>query len=152
MPDQPDNRSLLAFDFGLKRIGVATGSLITGTASALTTLQSKDDAPDWQAIEALLAEWSPDIIIVGLPLNTDGSESEMTVAARKFATELQSRFSIPLEFADERYTSVEAEAILKDQRRLGIRNKKLKKADIDATAAILIAESWMRSTGDSSPA
>jgi putative Holliday junction resolvase len=145
-PDKPP-RSILALDFGTRRIGVATGSCITGTASALTTLSSVTGEPNWSQLEALLKEWMPDLIALGLPFNSDGSDSEMTRVVHEFADELKTRFGIPVELVDERYTSAEAEALLKEQRRRGIRTKKLKKEDVDAVAAQLIAESWLNTTG-----
>jgi putative Holliday junction resolvase len=143
-PDKPP-RSLLAFDFGLRRIGVATGSCLTDTASALLTLAATNGMPDWQQLDRLVHEWAPDIIVLGLPLNTDGSESDMTAQVRQFAENLEARLKIPVEFIDERYTSAEAEALLKEQRRQGIRTRQLKKEDVDAVAAQLIAESWLNS-------
>lgn len=142
--------SLLAIDFGTKRIGLATGSLLTGTASPLETIASSSEGPDWQRLQKLIAEWSPDVIALGLPRNSDGSDSEMTAIVTRFAAELRTRCGIPVEFVDERYTSAEAEALLKEQRRQGIRNKKLRKEDVDAVAAQLIAESWLRSAADHS--
>lgn len=136
--------SLLAIDYGLKRMGIATGSLVTGTASPLETVGSVANEPDWERLRKLISEWEPDIIIIGLPRNRDGTDSEMTAVVTEFATELLSRCGIPVEFVDERYTSVEAEALLREQRRHGIRNKKIRKEDVDAVAAQLIAESWMR--------
>ena len=136
-------QTLLALDFGLRRIGVATGSCITGTASPLETITALADQPNWQRIHHLIKEWAPDLIVLGLPYNTDGSESDMTVAVKNFAAELESHFPLPIEFVDERYTSAEAETLLREQRRKGIRNKKLKKEDVDAVAAQLIAQSWM---------
>ena len=143
-------RSLLALDFGGRRIGLATGSLLTGTASALTTINAVDGNPHWPALDKVVTEWRPDILIVGLPYNADGSESGMTARTRAFAAELEQRYKLPVSMVDERYTSAEAHAILKDQRRQGVRNKKLRKEDVDATAAQLIAESWLR-TSDAPP-
>jgi putative Holliday junction resolvase len=142
-------RSLLALDFGHRRIGVATGSCITGTASALETIAAVAGEPGWARLTQIINEWSPDLIVLGLPLNTDGTESEMTAAAKVFAAEIRSRYQLAVELVDERYTSAEAEALLKDQRRSGIRNKKLKKEDVDALAAQLIAESWLNAAGRS---
>ena len=140
---QTPANSLLALDFGLRRIGVATGSCLTGTASALETVTAVAGEPDWARIDQLIREWAPDLIVLGLPYNRDGSDSDMTAVVRKFAATLQSRHQLRVEFIDERYTSVEAESLLREQRRQGIRNKKLKKADVDAVAAQLIAESWL---------
>ena len=136
-------QNLLALDFGLKRIGVATGSCVTGTASPLETITAVAGKPDWARIDHLINEWTPDLIVLGLPYNTDGSDSDMTEVVKRFATALKSLYPLPIEFVDERYTSVEAETLLREQRRRGIRNKKLKKEDVDAVAAQLIAESWM---------
>lgn len=143
-PKHPEN--LVALDFGLRRIGVATGTCITGTASALTTLSAHDGKPDWSALDNILQEWQPDLLVLGLPLNTDGSESEMTARVRKFAVELESRYQKQVSFVDERYTSAEAEALLKEERRKGTRTRKINKADVDAKAAQLIAESWLQNT------
>jgi putative Holliday junction resolvase len=148
---EKDVRSLVALDFGLRRIGVATGSCITGAAAPLDTIRAKAGVPDWAVLDRIMREWQPDVIVLGLPYNSDGTESEMTEIVRDFAALLLPRFKIPIEFVDERFTSAEAEALLKEDRRTGVRNKKLRKEDIDAKAAQLIAESWMRSTGESSP-
>ena len=144
-PDSP--QSLIALDYGRRRIGVATGVCITGTAAPLTTIIAHDGRPDWQSLEKILDEWKPDLFVLGLPYNSDGTESEMTSEVRSFAAKLQARYQIPVEYIDERYTSTEAKALLKEERRRGSRTKKLKKEDVDAKAAQLIAESWMRSTG-----
>ena len=136
-------QNLLALDFGLRRIGVATGSCVTGTASPLETITAVGGEPDWARIDHLIKEWTPDLIVLGLPYNKDGSDSDMTEVVKRFATALKSLYPLPIEFVDERYTSVEAETLLREQRRRGIRNKKLKKEDVDAVAAQLIAESWM---------
>ena len=134
---------LLALDFGQRRIGVASGSCLTGTSSPVETVTSIAGEPDWVRLGQLISEWGPDLIVLGLPYNSDGSDSDMTEVVKRFSTRLKSLFQLPVEFVDERYTSVEAESLLREQRRQGIRNKKLKKEDIDAVAAQLIAESWM---------
>ena len=149
-PDKP-YRTLIALDYGLRRIGVAAGTIATGTATPLTTLTASADEPDWHALDALIEEWSPDVLILGLPRNTDGSDSAMTGAVREFAAVIGERYKLQVELVDERYTSVEAENILKDQRRQGLRSRKLKKEDVDALAAQLIAESWMQNTGATPP-
>jgi putative Holliday junction resolvase len=149
-PPAKPYRSLIALDYGLRRIGVATGTCPTATATPLTTISAIQGEPDWVALDKIINEWQPDLLVLGLPYNQDGSESEMTLAVQKIAVALKSRYPLPVEFIDERYTSVEAEALLKDQRRQGIRTKKLKKEDVDAKAAQLIAESWMQTTGNSS--
>ena len=88
------NRSLMGFDFGTRSIGIATGQEITGTASPLTSLKANDGIPDWSQLEKLLKEWQPDLLVVGLPLNMDGTEQEMTVRARKFGQRLHGRFGL----------------------------------------------------------
>jgi len=139
-------KSLLALDFGLKRIGIATGSCLTQTASPLETITAVAGEPNWKRLGQLISEWTPDVIVLGLPTNSDGTESAMTSLVRDFAEQLMARYETPVEFVDERYTSAEAEALLKEQRRQGTRTKKLKKEDVDAMAASLIAESWIRTS------
>ena len=140
--------TLLALDFGLRRIGVASGSTITQTASPLQTIDAVDGEPDWAALDALIAEWQPALLVAGLPYNTDGSESDMAARARRFASQLDERYGLQVLLADERYTSAEAESILKQQRQSGARNKRIRKEDVDSLAAALIAESWMRARRD----
>lgn len=132
------NRTLMGFDFGTKSIGVAIGQEVTGTARALTSLKAQEGVPDWQKIEKLLAEWQPDLIIVGLPLNMDGTEQPLTARARKFANRLHGRFGKPVELQDERLSTVEARADLFS--RGGF--KALDKGQVDATSAVIILESW----------
>jgi len=136
--------TIFALDFGLRRIGIATGSGVTGTSGALTTLVSKGGEPDWVGLDALIDEWKPQLLVVGLPYNMDGSESEMSGKARSFALTLEQRYHLPVELVDERLTSSEAGKILKEQRRSGLRKKKVKKTEIDSLAACLIAESWLQ--------
>ncbi len=122
-------QSPLAFDFGLRRVGVASGSRLSGRARPLKTLQAQGKAI-FPLIEALLAEWQPDALVVGVPRHPDGAEHAMTVAARKFAASLRGRFHKPVFEVDERYTSVEAAAA-------GAK-------DVDAAAAALILEQFFR--------
>jgi putative holliday junction resolvase len=136
------SRSLMGFDFGTRSIGVATGQEITGSASPLTSLKANDGIPDWVQIEKLLKEWQPDLLVVGLPLNMDGSEQEMTVRAKKFGQRLHGRFGLQVEFKDERLTTTDAKARLFEQggyRALG-------KSRVDAVSAQLILESWMETS------
>jgi len=132
-------RTLLGFDFGLKNIGVAVGQELTLTANPLTVIKARDGIPDWDEIEALLDEWQPQLLIVGLPLNMDDSEQEMTAASRRFGHRLHGRFQIPVEWQDERLSTYEA----LDQ--LGIRNKMQsnKRGDVDRISAQLILQSWL---------
>jgi len=138
--------SLLALDFGLRRIGVASATPLTGTATPLTTVPARDGEPEWSLLDSLIHEWQPELLVLGLPYNSDLSESEMTARVKAFAGQLQDRYKLEVRFMDERYTSAEAESRLKQQRQSGIRNKRIKKADVDSLAAAIIAESWMRNT------
>lgn len=132
------NRTLLAFDFGTRSIGVAIGQEITGTARPLTSLKAQDGIPDWQNVEKLLNEWQPALVIVGLPLNMDGTEQPLTARARKFAQRLHGRFGVTVELHDERLSTVEARADLFE--RGGFRA--LDKGSVDAASAVIILESW----------
>lgn len=136
---------LLAFDFGLKRIGVATGQAVTGTASPLTVLQRHGDATDWTAIGNLIGEWRPDALVVGLPLREDGSESGLTKAARRFGAQLQERHDLPVHFADERYTSSAARSDFAALRREGAVRRR-DRGRLDAVAAQRILETYLNET------
>lgn len=133
--------TVLGFDFGLRRIGVAVGQTITGSANALETIHHTGK-PDWTRIAQLIDEWKPAQLIVGLPLDKDDSEIEMTGAARKFGRQLNGRFNLPVNHVDERYSSIEAERIYAEQRSAGVR-KRGEKAAVDAIAAGLIIETWL---------
>lgn len=132
-------RTLLGFDFGMKNIGIAVGQELTATANPLTAIKARDGIPDWSQIEKLLKEWQPDLLIVGLPLNMDGTEQEMTAAAKRFGNRLNGRFNIPVEWQDERLTTYEA----LDQ--MGIRSKmdSRQRSDVDKLSAQLILQSWL---------
>ncbi|KKZ55766.1 Holliday junction resolvase RuvX [Haemophilus haemolyticus] len=128
----------LAFDFGTKSIGCAVGQSITGTAQVLPAFKAQDGIPNWDAIEKCLKEWKPDVVVVGLPLNMDGTEQELTLRARKFANRLQGRFAVNVQLQDERLTTTEARSEIFD--RGGFRA--LKKSKVDGISACLILESW----------
>lgn len=130
--------TLLAFDFGTKSIGVAVGQQLTGTARPLAALKAQDGIPDWNKIEALLKEWLPDRVVVGLPLNMDGTEQPLTARARKFANRLHGRFGVQVDLQDERLSTVEARADLFE--RGGFRA--LNKGSVDSLSAVIILESW----------
>ncbi len=134
---------LLAFDYGTRRIGVAVGQTTTGTASP-AGIVGAGTGPDWAALERCIREWSPARLLVGLPYNMDGSETVLTGACRAFAGELARRFGLPVEFVDERLTSVTAQADLREVRRSGARARRVTREDIDANAARLILETWLR--------
>lgn len=137
---------LLGFDFGLKRIGVATGQAVTGTASPLTVLQRHGGITDWAAIEALVSEWRPEALVVGLPLREDGSDSELTGAARRFGERLGDRTGLPVHFADERYTSARARSDFAELRREGAVRRRDRQR-LDAVAAQHILETFLHDTG-----
>jgi len=133
-------RLLLAFDYGLKRIGVATGNGLTRTASPLTTLTA-DNEPPWTEIDALIAEWKPDLIVVCNP--GDGADPTLQAALKTFVETLKDRHAIEIEEVDESFTSTAAEETLRAGRRKGIYNRRLTRGQIDQHAACLIAEQWM---------
>ncbi len=133
------NQTYLGFDFGTKRIGVAVGQALTKTASPLKNLSAQDGVPDWQLIQKLIEQWRPQALIVGIPLNMDGSEQAITKRARRFANRLHERFKLPVHGIDERLTTVSARSELFDSGGY----KALKKQEIDSFAAKLILESWL---------
>ena len=130
-------QTLLGFDYGEKRTGVAVGQSLTNTATGLTTVHSKQNKPNWPAIEDLIKEWQPDALVVGIPVHMDGTEQPMTLAARKFSRQLHGRFQLPVFEAEERLTSMEAEQSLGNQNQ--------DKAAIDQEAARIILQSWLNS-------
>lgn len=131
--------TLIAFDYGTKNIGVATGQTITHSARELPSVKARDGIPNWDNIEKLLDDWKPDLVIVGLPLNMDDSESELAIRARKFANRLQGRFGVKVEMVDERLTSFEAKGEVMSKG--GSRD--YKNNPVDSIAARLILESWL---------
>ena len=145
MPEAPAGaapRLVMAFDFGLRRIGVACGDTLSRTASPLATLSAGGDGAHWEKVAALLRDWQPSLGVVGLPYNADGTESPMADRARSFARELQDRSGVPVEFVDERYSSLESYARLKEARAAGARKRRVTKSDVDASAACVILERW----------
>lgn len=132
---------LLAFDYGTKNIGVASAQTITKTATSLPGLKAKDGIPNWDQIEKLLQEYKPDLILVGLPLNMDGSESDLSSRARKFANRLHGRFGIKIEMVDERLSSFVAKGEVMKQG--GARD--YKNNPVDSIAARILLEDWLAS-------
>ena len=135
---------VLAFDFGTRRIGVAVGQTTTHSANAAGALPAHAGNPDWSAVLALVREWAPTRLLVGLPYNMDGSETTTTAPCRAFGEELSRRCGLPVEFVDERLTSNAAYDELRDARRAGIRARRIRREDIDANAARLILETWLQ--------
>lgn len=131
----------IAFDYGLMNIGTAYGQNLTGQGKELPTLKAKDGIPNWSEVEALLHEWRPNVVIVGLPLNMDDSESELSTRARKFARRLQGRFGYEVTLMDERLSTFHAKEEAKDRGHKG----DYKNNPIDSIAARLILESWLAS-------
>jgi len=130
----------LGFDFGTQRIGVAVGNTLTASARALAVLPTRDGAPDWEAIARLVQEWQPQQLVVGLPLNMDGSDSQTTVNARSFSRKLGGRLQLPVALVDERLTS---RAAREEMREAKPRGKGKADTPVDAVAAALILEQWL---------
>lgn len=141
---------ILAFDYGTRRIGVASGDTLTGTARALTTLETKntgsnfETAIPWTAIDKLIRDYQPAQLVVGMPWNMDGTPTLLTDASRAFGAELQARYHKPVALVDERLSSREAEAQLRDARASGIKKRRNTHADVDMIAAKILLEQWLR--------
>jgi putative holliday junction resolvase len=138
MPKKEGN--YLAFDFGMKRIGVAVGQTISATANPLVTLQAKEGVPNWAEVSMLINRWKPKGLIIGLPTMMDDSEQFITPLARDFAKKLGERFSLPTHLVDERLTSKEARSRLFDS---GGYRALQEKGRVDQIAAVLILEDWL---------
>lgn len=145
----PRMRTFLAFDYGLKRIGVAVGQELTGTATALTTVKATDGKPDWDTITRLIEQWKPDELVIGLPVNMDGTFHELSYRAQRFGNQLHGRYNLRAHFIDERLSSLEAEQQIKNRQQAPAKNGTRKKSrkgqaeDIDKIAAKVILESWL---------
>lgn len=116
---------------------------LTRDPQPLATLDSGPSGPDWDAIGALLQEWGPDRLVVGVPYNRDGSESELTREASRFARRVTGRFGIPADVQDERLTSAEAEGRLRQARSEGVRRRRVARGDVDRLAAAVILQGWL---------
>lgn len=136
----------LGFDFGYKRIGVAVGQSLTGSASPLSTLEAKLGVPNWEIVQKLLNQWKPLALIVGLPTCIDDSEQYTTAAARGFARQLRKRFALSVHLVDERLSTVEARAHLFAKG--GYR--KIINSEVDSIAACIILEQWLQGISTSS--
>ncbi|MFL0796287.1 MAG: Holliday junction resolvase RuvX [Cellvibrionaceae bacterium] len=132
------SQTILAFDFGLKNIGMACGQDITKTANELKPIPAKNGTPNWEQLETLINEWQPSILLVGLPLNMDGSEMEFTARAKKFGKRLHGRFGKPVEMVDERLTTRAAKEEAFERGHRG----HFASSPVDSIAARLILESW----------
>jgi len=146
-PAPRDPLVALAFDFGFKRIGLAVGSTLTGAAAPLPAVAMLSAGPDWEAIGREIRARLPRVLVVGVPYNADGSEGAMAGAARRFARELGTRFGLPVGVVDERWSSLEAGAALKDRRASGRLKRRIQKQDIDSAAAAVILTRWLAGEG-----
>jgi putative Holliday junction resolvase len=131
--------SAMGFDFGTQRIGIAIGQRLTNSAEALDPIKAKDGIPNWDALQKIIDEWQPHAFVVGLPLNMDGSASDMSRRALKFAKRLEGRYHRPSYTHDERLTSYEAKGMVLEN----VGHKNFGDYSVDGIAARLILESWM---------
>ncbi len=132
-------RTVLGFDFGHRRIGVAVGQELTLTAQPIATLPVRKQQPDWEALGHIVFDWNPALLVVGIPRHADGSPNAVTSAALRFSQQLNSRYNLPVETIDERLSSLEAKSVMINLRRSRQRNVK---EVVDRAAAALILESW----------
>ena len=152
MPETQSSRSeapgaaaaqiVLAFDFGQRRIGIACGDTVSRNAAHARALVCGSRGVPWEAVDAVIREWRPGVLVVGLPYNVDDSESAAAARARSFAGALAARYALPVELVDERYSSIEALDRLRQARAAGLRKRRVAKGDIDAGAARVILERW----------
>jgi putative Holliday junction resolvase len=132
-------RTVIAFDFGMKSIGLAVGQAITNTASPLQAIKAQDGIPNWENLAKIISQWEPDGLLVGLPLNMDGTEQPITASVKRFVGRLKHKYNLPVFLHDERLSTVDAKAKLFE---LG-GYKKLSKQKVDSVSACLIYESWV---------
>lgn len=133
---------VIAFDFGLKRTGIAVGNTLTGSATPETTLFSTDEKPDWKGISQLINDWKPAQLVVGMPTELDGTKSPLSKRVERFCNQLNGRYNLPVDQENEQYTSIEAARRLKELRQSG-RKRKVSKEEVDKLAAAIILENWM---------
>ena len=136
--------TVMVFDFGLQRTGVAVGNTIVGTASAVETLQSINNKPNWDGISRLIKQWAPKQLVVGMPKQLNGEDTPLTAPIEKFCNQLNGRYNLPVAQANEQFTSIEAGRRLKEVRQAG-RKRKVKKEEVDQISAVIIFENWYRS-------
>jgi len=139
--------TILGFDFGLRRIGVAVGQTLTSTATPLHTLRCTDGRPDWETVTRLIAEWSPVALVVGLPITADGTETLFLTTVRSFVRRLEGRYRLPVHTIDEHLSSREAESRLRMGEGYGVdkkaRSRPFHREDIDRVAAQVILQTWL---------
>ena len=141
-------RIALAFDYGRRRIGMASGDTLTLSAAPRPAVAAKDGMPDWAAISREIRALAPHVLVVGVPYNADGTDGTMAQAARDFGGELAQRFALPVEQVDEHGSSVEAGRALQERRASGQRRRRVQRADIDSAAAAVILTRWLAGEGD----
>jgi putative Holliday junction resolvase len=135
--------TVLAFDYGLKRIGVAVGNVLTATAEPLQVLRAHNGQPEWTELDRCIAAWQPGLLIVGVPYNMDGSAGGLTGRAESFAAALGSRSGLRVETVDERLSSREAEETLRQKRRDGSLARRIRREDIDMESACVLLRQWL---------
>ena len=136
-------RTLLGFDFGTRRIGVAVGQEITHTAKGLTTISNINHEPDWSAIDKLVKQWQPQLLVVGMPHHLDDRPHELVPLVQSFGDKLKTRYQLPVAWIDEKLSSTEAETRIAERARP--KQRRHDKAEIDKLAAELILQSWLNS-------
>jgi putative Holliday junction resolvase len=142
--------TVLGFDVGAKRIGVAVGNSISMSAREIGVLDMRESGPDWPQLDRWLREWRPDRLIVGDPLNLEHSDQTSRQRARKFAEDIATRYRLPVEQVDERASSIEAAQRFAEGRRAGAR-KRHQAAQLDALAAVIIVERWLGEPSSRTP-
>jgi len=140
--------TILGFDFGLRRIGIASGDSVTSTAAPRRAVAMRADGPDWAAIAHEVDALKPSILIVGVPYNEDGTPGRLTVPARSFGAALGRRFGLPVEYVDEHGSSLEASAALKHKRASGELRRRIGREAIDSAAAAVILQRWLAGEGE----
>jgi putative Holliday junction resolvase len=141
-------RIVLAFDFGLRRIGLACGDTLTRTAAPRITVAHHASGPDWQAIDKECKALGPDLLVVGAPYNDDGSPGRIAELANEFAAALGERYRLPVQRIDEGYSSLAASSLLREQRASGQKRHAVRKGDIDSAAAAILLASWLEQQQD----
>jgi putative Holliday junction resolvase len=137
----------LGLDYGTRRIGVAAGDTLTNGARPLGIVAAHAGVPEWRALERYVRDWGPRVLVVGVPYNMDGTPGPLTAPALEFAAELGRRFPLEVVTVDERLSSREAEDLLRSQRASGARPRRVQPGDVDAAAACVLLEQWLRGRG-----
>lgn len=135
----------LCFDYGSKRIGTAVGEAQLQSSRPLEVVRNVNGTPDWNAIDTLIEQWQPGDLVVGWPLTEDGEEQGITHHVRGFIKRLKKRYALPVHLADERFSSMAAQEVIREQRSSGQRRRKTRHGDVDTVAAALILELWFNS-------